>query len=322
MKAWVVREFGGPEQMHWEEWPDPVAAAGQVVIRVQASGINFAETRMRMGSYGGITRPLVLGMESAGFVEQVGCGVTQLKVGDRVMARARGSHAEKVLADARKVMPLPSALDFVQGAAVPVGWHTAWHALVTVARLRAGQRVLIEAIASSVGSAALQIARRHGCWVAGSASRDDKLATAREWGADAVYNYKTEDFVSRAIADTDGQGIDIACATIGAETLERVLACMANEGQVLMYGSTGGRVVTFDLRCGERNVALRTLSIDTSSRYYSESVPSFNLFALPAFADGRYKPVVSTVLPMSELARAHEMLGDRRHFGKLIMVNE
>ena len=322
MKAWVVREFGGPEQMHWEEWPDPVAGAGQVVIRVQASGINFAETRMRTGSYGGIRRPLVLGMESAGFVEQVGCGVTQLKVGDRVMARARGSHAEKVLADARKVMPLPSALDFVQGAAVPVGWHTAWHALVTVARLRAGQRVLIEAIASSVGSAALQIARRHGCWVAGSASRDDKLATAREWGADAVYNYKTEDFVSRAIADTDGQGIDIACATIGAETLERVLACMANEGQVLMYGSTGGRVVTFDLRCGERNVALRTLSIDTSSRYYSESVPSFNLFALPAFADGRYKPVVSTVLPMSELARAHEMLGDRRHFGKLIMVNE
>ena len=320
MKAWVVREFGGPEQMHWEDWPDPSAGPGQVVISVHASGINFAETRMRAGTYGGITKPLILGMECAGTIEQLGSGVTHMKVGDRVMARARGSHAEKVLADSRKVMPLPPSLSYVQGAAIPVGWHTAWHALVIVAGVRAGQRVLIEAIASSVGSAALQIARAHGCWVAGTASRDEKLAVARDWGADAVYNYKSDDFVTRARADTGGHGIDAACATIGAETLERVLACMANEGQVLMYGSTGGRVVTFDLRCGERNVALRTLSIDTSTRYYTETVPSFNQVALPAFADGRYRAVVSTELPMSELVRAHQMVGDRRHFGKVILV--
>jgi NADPH2:quinone reductase len=157
--------------------------------------------------------------------------------------------------------------------------------------------------------------------VAGTASRDDKLAVAREWGADALYNYKSDDFVARVQQDTRGHGIDVACATIGAETLERVLACMANEGQVLMYGSTGGRIVSFDLRCGERNVALRSMSIDSSARYYSETVPSFNAVALPAFADGRFKAVVHTELPMSELARAHDMVSDRRHFGKLIMLN-
>jgi len=209
----------------------------------------------------------------------------------------------------------------VQGAAISVGWLTAWHALVTVADARQGQRVLIEAVASSVGSAALQIAKWRGCWVAGTASRDDKLAVAREWGADAVYNYKTEDIVALVRRDTRGHGIDAACATIGAETLERVIDCMANEGQVLNYGSTGGRVVSFDLRCGEHNVSLRTMSIDSSARYYPETVPSFNAVALPAFADGRYKPVVHSELPMSELARAHEMVGDRRHFGKVIMVN-
>jgi NADPH:quinone reductase-like Zn-dependent oxidoreductase len=167
----------------------------------------------------------------------------------------------------------------------------------------------------------LQIARNRGCWVAGTASRDDKLAVAREWGVDAAYNYKSDDFVARLGQDTGGRGIDAACATIGAETLERVLACMANEGQVLMYGSTGGRVVSFDLRCGEHNVALRTVSIDSSARYYTETVPSFNSVALPAFADGRFKAVVHTELPMSELARAHAMVADRRHFGKVIMLN-
>lgn len=321
MKAWLVRQFGGAENMQWTELPEPQPGPGEVLIDVRASGINFAETRMRAGTYSGVALPLVLGMECAGVVAKLGSGVTQFKVGDRVMARARGSHAEQVLADARKVMALPANLSFSEGAAIPVGWHTAWHALVTVAAVRAGQRVLIEAIASSVGSAALQIARGHGCWVAGTASRDDKLAVALQWGADAAYNYKNADFVALSKRDTRGHGIDVACATIGAETLERVLDCMANEGQVLNYGSTGGRVVSFDLRCGERNVSLRTMSIDTSARYYTETVPSFNAVALPAFADGRYRPVIHGELPMRELARAHAMVGDRHHFGKIIMVN-
>ena len=191
MHGWLVAEFGGPDVMRWVELPDPVPGPGQLRVKVHASGINFAETRMRAGTYSGQQLPFVMGMESAGVVEAIGPGVTTVKAGDRVFGRARGSHATHVLFDEVHTLPLPESLSFVEGAAIPVGWLTAWHALVTVARARAGERVLIEAIASSVGSAALQIARWQGCWVAGTASRDDKCARAVAAGAAAAYNYKT-----------------------------------------------------------------------------------------------------------------------------------
>ncbi|MEY4357034.1 MAG: NADPH:quinone reductase [Pseudomonadota bacterium] len=148
--GWHVGAFGGVEVMHWRELPPLVPGRGQLLVRVHASGINFAETRMRAGTYSGQELPFVMGMESAGVVEAIGPGVTGHAVGDRVFGRARGSHATHVLFDADHALPLPNNIDFVQGAAIPVGWLTAWHALVTIGRARAGERVLIEAIASSV----------------------------------------------------------------------------------------------------------------------------------------------------------------------------
>ena len=162
MFGWCVATFGGPEVMQWVEMPELVPGPGQLRVAVKASGINFAETRMRSGAYIGQALPFVMGMESAGIVEAVGPGVTSVAVGDRVFGRARGSHATHVLFDEVHTLRLPDSLSFVEGAAIPVGWLTAWHALVTVARSRAGEKVLIEAIASSVGSAALQIAKAAG----------------------------------------------------------------------------------------------------------------------------------------------------------------
>jgi NADPH:quinone reductase-like Zn-dependent oxidoreductase len=321
MKGWLITEFGGPEKMQWAELPDPQPGPGQVSILVKASGINFAETRMRAGTYSGIKLPQVLGMECAGTIDKVGAGVTEFKPGDRVMSRTRGSHAEKALAEAYKTMHLPANLSFEEGAAIPVGWHTAWHAVVTMANAQPGMKVLIEAVASSVGSAALQIVKHRGCWVGGTASQDAKLKKAKEWGCDAVYNYMTEDIVARIKADTNGYGIDIACATIGGETIQRVLDVMANHGKVMNYGSTGGRVVSYDLGIGERNVELISMSIDTSNYYKTGTVKTFNEQALPLFASGAFKGIVDTVLPMSELAKAHQMVNDRNHFGKVIMVN-
>jgi NADPH:quinone reductase-like Zn-dependent oxidoreductase len=321
MKGWLITEFGGPEKMQWAELPDPQPGPGQVSILVKASGINFAETRMRAGTYSGIKLPHVLGMECAGTIDKVGAGVTEFKPGDRVMSRTRGSHAEKALAESYKTMHLPANLSFEEGAAIPVGWHTAWHAVVTMANAQPGMKVLIEAVASSVGSAALQIAKHRGCWVGGTASQDAKLKKAKEWGCDAVYNYMTEDIVARIKADTNGYGIDIACATIGGETIQRVLDVMANHGKVMNYGSTGGRVVSYDLGIGERNVELISMSVDTSKYYKTGTVKTFNEQALPLFASGAFKGIVDTTLPMSELAKAHQMVNDRNHFGKVIMVN-
>ncbi len=247
--------------------------------------------------------------------------VTKFKPGDRVMARTRGSHATKVLAEARKTHLLPLSMTFEDGAAVPVGWHTAWHALVTVANVQPGQKVLIEAVASSVGSAALQIAKHRGCWVGGTASRDDKLALAKPWGCDAVYNYKSADWSTCVLTDTGGNGIDVSCATMGAETIQALLDCMGQEGKVINYGSTSGIVITYNLRIGERNISLHSMSIDSSPKYVPITLPTFEAQAIPMFASGGYKAVVGTVLPMIDLPRAHEMIHERRHFGKIIMRN-
>ena len=322
MEGWLVREFGGPEVMRWERLPDLQPGFGQLRVRVQASGINFAETRMRAGTYSGQELPFVMGMECAGVVEAVGGGVTGFAPGDRVFGRARGAHATHVLVDAVNALPLPASLDFIEGAAIPVGWLTAWHALVTVAKARAGERVLIEAIASSVGSAALQIAKWQGCWVAGTASRDDKCRRGVAAGADAAYNYKTADLPAEVMRDTQDHGIDIGLMTIGEETATALFDSMAAEGRIVMYGSTGGRKVCFSLNIGMRNLQLLAMSISSSARFLPESMVSFREVALPLFASGRFKAVVDTVLPMRELAAAHAMVDSRTHYGKVVLVND
>lgn len=321
MEGWLVREFGGPEVMRWERLPDLQPGFGQLRVRVHASGINFAETRMRAGTYSGQELPFVMGMECAGVVEAVGGGVTGFAPGDRVFGRARGAHATHVLVDAVNALPLPASLDFIEGAAIPVGWLTAWHALFTVAKARAGERVLIEAIASSVGSAALQIAKWQGCWVAGTASRDDKCARGIAAGADAAYNYKTGNLPELVRRDTNGHGIDIGLMTIGEETAAALFDSMAAEGRIIMYGSTGGRQVCFNLNIGMRNLQLLAMSISSSARFIPESMRSFRELALPLFASGKFKAVVDKTLPMSALVEAHGMVDARTHFGKVVLVN-
>lgn len=319
MKAYIVREFGGTDVMKWAETRDPVPAPGQVLVRIRASGVNFAETRMRAGTYTGQRLPFVMGMEGAGIVASVGPDVTAFRPGDRVFGRARGCHAEKVLFHCDDLMHLPASMSFADGAAVPVGWLTAWHALMTVGTIQPGQRILIEAIASSVGSAALQLAKWRNCWVAGTASRDQKLTRAPEFGADAVYNYLTEDFVTRVMQDTDGRGVDVSLMVIGQSTAGQLLDCTGMEGKVIMVGSTGGRKVCFDLAIGARNLQLLSMDITTSSLFQPVTMKAFREEALPAFADGTLRPVVDEVLEFGDLARAHQLIADRNHFGKIIL---
>jgi NADPH2:quinone reductase len=243
MKAWQVNEFGGLDAMAYTEVTTPQPAHGEVRVKVHASGMNFAETRMRSGTYSGQQIPFLLGMELAGVVDAVGEGVSQLAVGDAVFGRARGAHAQYVCVEAAHLFAKPASLSFEQAAAIPVGWLTAWHALRTVAPCKPGDRVLIEAVASSVGIAALQIAKQRGCWVAGTASRDEKLARAAQYGLDAAYNYKRENFAARLLADTDGQGADIGMMTIGEETATQLFDAMGilDDTHILNFIQRGNR---------------------------------------------------------------------------------
>ena len=322
VKGYRVAAFGGPEVMVWESLDLGDLAPGDVRVRVGASGINFAETRMRAGDYSGQELPFVMGMEVAGTIESVGAGVTGFSEGDRVFGRVRGAHAEVVDCDPDHLMLLPDNLSFAMGAAIPVGWLTAWHALYTVGRMKAGDRILVEAVGGSVGSAALALAKQAGCWALGTASRDDKLAHASLLGCDAVVNY-TRDSVSEQVAAlTDGQGMDIGLMTIGDATADELIDSMGMDGRVVMFGSTGGRDITFNLRIGILNIQLLSMSISTSPAFMTQTMPDFRERALPLFASGELVPVVDTMLPMSELVRAHEMVDERTHFGKVILVND
>ena len=321
-KGYRVSAFGGPEVMVWEALDLGELAPGEVRVRVGASGINFAETRMRAGDYSGQELPFVMGMEVAGTVEVVGAGVTGFNAGDRVFGRVRGAHAEVVDCDPDHLMFLPDNLTFAEGAAIPVGWLTAWHALYTVGRMRAGDRILVEAVGGSVGSAALALAKQAGCWALGTASRDDKLAHATSMGCDAVVNYTSDSVSEQVTALTDGQGMDIGLMTIGDATADDLIDSMGMDGRVVMFGSTGGRDITFNLRIGILNIQLLSMSISTSSAFMTQTMPDFRARALPLFASGELVPVVDTVLPMSKLVRAHEMVDERTHFGKVILVND
>lgn len=319
MFGYIVRTFGGPEVMSWEELPALEPGPGQALVDVHASGINFAETRMRAGTYSGQPLPFVMGMEGAGTIAALGEGVSGFSVGDRVFGRARGCHAEQVLFDVEHLMPLPDSLSYVEGAAIPVGWLTAWHAIHVSGETKPGERVLVEAVGGSVGSAAVQIAKQHGCWVAGTASRDDKLDKARGFGADLLINY-TEQNISERIREATGDaGVDVSLMTIGEATAEELLGSMGMEGRVVMFGSTGGRDITFNLNIGIRNVELRSMSISTSPKFVPVTMKDFRERALPLFADGSFRAVVDTVLPIRDLVRAHEMIDDRKHYGKVIL---
>jgi NADPH2:quinone reductase len=319
VKGFIVREFGGPENMLWEELPVPEPGPGEVLVQVHASGMNFAETRMRAGTYSGQPLPFVMGMEGAGTVAALGEGVTGFNVGQRVFGRARGCHAQYVLFEAEHLMPLPDNLSFVEGAAIPVGWLTAWHALHTVAGIESGQRVLVEAVAGSVGSAALQIARDAGCWVAATASRDEKLEPARALGADLLINYLEESISERVMAATDQQGVHVSLMTIGEATAQELFDSMGMDGKVVMFGSTGGKDIHFNLSIGIVNMQLLSMSISTSPAFLPVTMQTFREHALPRFADGTFKPMVDTVLPLERLVRAHEMIDERKHFGKVIL---
>lgn len=319
MQGFIVRAFGGPENMLWETLPVPEPGPAEVLVKIHASGMNFAETRMRAGTYSGQPLPFVMGMEGAGEVVACGEGVSGHAPGDRVFGRARGCHAQYVLFEAEHLMPLPDRLSFIEGAAIPVGWLTAWHALHTVGQVAAGQRVLVEAVAGSVGSAALQIAKAADCWVAATASRDEKLEPARALGADLLINYTRESISERVLAATDNAGVHVSLMTIGEATAQQLFDSMGMDGKVVMFGSTGGKDIHFNLAIGIVNMQLLSMSISTSPAFVPVTLRQFREEALPRFADGRFKPLVDTVLPLEQLVRAHEMIDERKHFGKVIL---
>jgi NADPH2:quinone reductase len=321
MKAIVFDKVGGPEVLKLAEVPKPEVKAGTVLVKVRAAGINFADTLFRQGQY--LMQPKLPdtpGFEAAGEIEAVGEGVSNLKPGQRVAILGSKTYAEYALAPATQVIPLPEGVSFEQGAAFPVQVLTAWHMLHTSHRTESGQTVLVHSAAGGVGIVAVQIAKAAGARVFGTVSSPSKVALVKEYGADEVINYVSDDFAAEANRLTGGRGVDLILDAIGATTMEKGLTCLAPFGHLILYGRSGGPPEPLNLfRLLEKSTKVSgfvlytvTAVPDVMRRGIEES---FKLIA-----SGKLKLVIGKTFPLAEAAAAHKFMESRQSTGKLILI--
>lgn len=341
MKAVVFKEHGGPEVLEYTDAPEPEIKANEVLVEVRAVALNHLDVWARGGLPGiEISMPHILGNDIAGVVREAGELVTWVNAGDEVMLqpgvscghcieclrgadnlcpeydilgyRRDGGYAELVAAPGVNVIPKPKDLSWEEAAALPLVTLTAWHMLVTRARVEPGEDVLIHAAGSGVGSIGIQVARLRGARVIATAGSDEKLVRARELGADEVVNYTREDWPKEIRRLTQKRGVDVVFEHTGAATWPGSIASLAKNGRVVTCGATSG----YDARTDLRQVFYRHLSLLGSFMGSKAEL----LEAMKFIERGAIRAVVDRVLPLAEARRAHELIEDRAQFGKLVLV--
>ncbi len=323
MKAIVVSEPGGPENLKLAEVPDPELRAGAALVRVRATALNRADLLQRRGMYPPPSgESEILGMECAGEVMAVGEGVTSLRAGERVMALLPGGgYAEQVVIPEKMAIPLPAKMSFEEGAAVPEAFLTAREALFTLGRTRVDDVVLVHAAGSGVGSAAVQLAREAGARVLATAGSAEKLARIGELGAHVLVNYRTEDFAAVAMEQSAGKGVNVVLDFIGASYWPKHAACLAVGGRCVCIGVLGGASAEVNLAQVLRR-RLQILGLVMRARDLSDKVAITQAFireTLPLFERGSLRPVIDRVFSLADAAKAHERMEANENFGKIVL---
>jgi len=341
VRAVYLERFGAPDVLTFGDRPAPSPKPGEALVRVRACGVNHLDLWVRAGLPGlEPEMPHILGNDIVGEITELGAGVTHLAVGQKtlvnptlscghcaacangddnlcrsydVIGRKRnGGYAEFVSVPAVNCLPYPENLAWEQAAAVPLVFLTAWHMLVTRARVRPGEDVLVIGAGSGVGSAAVQIARLHGARVIATAGSPAKLTKARVLGAHETIDHATEDIAARARALTGKKGVDVVFEHVGGPVFEAAVASLARDGRLVTCGDTIGGRATLDLNL----LFGRHLTLLGSWMGRRSDLNE----ALKHVASGALKPVVDAVLPLAEARRAHERIEARDHFGKLVLV--
>jgi NADPH:quinone reductase-like Zn-dependent oxidoreductase len=340
MKAVIFRQHGGPEVLEYADVAEPQIRANEVLVRVKACALNHLDIWVR-GGLPGIEIPLphILGNDVAGVVKQVGELITWVKVGDEVMVqpgvscghceaclsgndnfcreydiigyRRDGGYAELVAVPGVNIIPKPALLSWEEAAALPLVTVTAWHMLVTRAKVEPGETVLVHAAGSGVGSIAIQLAKLRGARVITTAGSDEKLAHARELGADETINYTNADWPKEVRRLTDRKGVDVVFEHTGAATWPGSIASLKAGGRLVTCGATSG----FDAHSDLRQVFYRHLNILGSFMGSKAEL----LEAMKFVSAGKIRGVVDRVLPLSEARQAHELIENRAQFGKVVL---
>jgi NADPH:quinone reductase len=325
MRAIVIAGKGGAEVLEVREVPTPEPGSGQVRVRVRACGLNRADLMQARGMYPAPPgAPAdIPGLEYAGEVDALGPDVAgPLRIGDRVFGIVGGGgQAEYVLTHERMAVPIPPDLDFVHAAAVPEAFITAHDALLTQGRLDPGGRVLIHAVGSGVGTAAVQVAHAMGCTVLGTSRTPAKLERARALGLDHGIDTSAEEFAQVARARTDGDGVDVVIDFLGGPALAGNLSALATRGRLVLVGLLGGSNAPFDLNLMLRK-RLTIIGTTLRARPMEEKIAATRRFAaqvVPWLARGLVRPVVDSVFAFDDVRAAQARMESNEVFGKVIL---
>lgn len=322
MRALVTREFGGLDRLVVEDLPEPRPGDGEILIDVHAVGINYADSLMVAGNYQ--TKPdfpFGPGLECAGVVAETGPGCTRLRPGDRVMALVdHSAMAERVVTREADAQRMPEGMDMATGGAFPVAYVSSHVALRWQARLEAGETLLVLGAAGGVGLTAVEIGKAMGARVIAGASSPDKLALAREHGADEGIDYAREDLKARVDALTGGEGVDVVYDPVGGELFDPALSSLAWGGRILLIGFVGGvpRIPANRLLVKHRS------AMGSSMRFYRQRRPDLLERTWDELArwhaEDRLRPHVSETWPLDRGADAIRALTERRAVGKVVVT--
>jgi len=319
MKAIRVSEFGGPETLKIQEVPDPKPDSGQVLVRVEAAGINPVDAYIRSGTYPRKPNlPYTPGTDAGGIIERVGPNVKKFKVGDRVYTNGSvtGVCAEFAICEESRVHHLPSRSSFAQGAAIGVPYGTAYRALFQRGRGRAGETVLVHGATGGVGIACVQFARAAGFTVIGTGGTDKGRAAVTEQGAHHVLDHHAPDYEKRLMDITEGRGVDLITEMLANVNLAKDLTLLAPGGRVVVIGNRGTiEINPRDAMAREASILGLTLFAATDA-----DLREIHAAVFAGLESGSVRPIVRRELPLAEAPRAHQLVMEPGALGKIVLV--
>src|SRR5699024_668511 len=323
MKAIQFTEYGGPEKLNFVDVPKPTVGKHDVLIHVEAIGVNFADTARRVGKYVVPTElPFIPGSEVGGTIVEIGADVHHFKTGQRVVASVEsGGYAEYVSANESMLIPLPERVTFEEAVALPVQGQSAYHILKTMGHLQTGETVLVHAASGGVGLLAVQLATLFGAGkVMATASTNEKLELAKNMGADHLVNYSKDNWEDEINQLTDGKGVDVALEMLGVSVFHKTRQCLAEFGRLVIYGVASGEQAKFHpaslMGKNQSVIGFFLPMIMKRTDLYKNSLEE-----LLAFVEkGDLKLTIGGTYSLSEAAHVHQLFEDRKTTGKIVLI--
>jgi NADPH2:quinone reductase len=324
MNAVVAVRPGGPEVLRVETRPRPAPGAGEVLIAVEAAGVNRPDTLQRQGLYPPPAgAPDILGLEVAGRIIALGPGAARYALGDRILALVPGGgYAQYCVAHESIALPLPAGCSMVEAAAIPETFFTVWSNVFERGRLQPDETLLVHGGTSGIGTTAIMLAKAFGAKVIATAGSDDKARACEKLGADVAVNYRATDFVAATLAATGGRGAEVILDMVGGDYVARNYAAAAVDGRIIQIAFLNGRKTTLDLRPLMVKRLVHTGSTLRPRPVAQKAAIAEALHAQvwPLLAGGRCKPVIDSTYPLADAASAHARMESSAHIGKIVLT--